>query len=384
MRIFLTIFMLGWWISADAQIASEGIEDFCSHDHASTIAHLIPQESGESTSSLVGCPYSSLEEYNQLTPAELYQALLDADDPFDCVYRVMVSYNTTESPALFSDEKVQFIALRAQNIFVEFDGNYDNGSLALMTYLGLAVQFSADFSTQISYSSPTWDLIEQAMMAYANNPSDFLDSEIGLFTTAHFINASARDSLNSVVEIIQIAGSLLDDIASDGYSDLDNIYPYYFCYYYLLDIYFRYAPLNEAFLSELSNQPDLITSLRHVAINTELNQEAYVHFDDLSNFSVIGLINMVEHEPVQPAIIDALNAVNDAYDSSRPQWLNSALELAEYDENFEHTRETIIEDLRQRTLPNTYSFNEGRFIIETPLSFDEAQALYQGAQEVRA
>ncbi len=384
MKKILTLIILGWWFSAHAQIASEEIEDFCIHENTSNLDQLIPKESGESVSSLVGCTFSTLEEFNQFAPFELYQVLVDIEDPFDCLYRVLVSFNTTESPALFSESNVQFIANQAQQIFIEFDGTHDNGSLSLMTYLGLAVQFSADFPSRISYSSQTWDTIEETLLAYANNSSELLDSEVGLFTTAHFINACSRDSLNSSVEIMQIAGSLLDDIATDGYDNLNNIYPYYFCYYYLLDIYFRYAPLNEAFLTELSNQPDLINSLRDVAINTNLKSNTYTHFDDLSNFSVTGLINMIEHDPVQAAIIAALNDVNDTYESFSPQWLSSALELAEHDENFEHTSESIIQDLRQRTLPNSYSFDQGTFIIETPLSYDEAQALYQGAQEVRA
>ena len=368
---------------AYAQQANEEIEHFCCQG-GDCIEEFIPLDPPGGVSNNVSCAISSATAYAQLSPPQMFDALLAAHEPQFCVYRILVSFNTIESPIVFSDEHVRTVALLAQPYFSSFNGVNDNGSLAMMTYLGLAVQFSADFPSMISFSPQTWEAIENSVMKYLVNPVNKIESEVALFTTSHFLNATARDSLNSKVEIIQFAGGLLDDLAADGYSDLEEIYPYYFCYYYLLDIYFRYGPLNQEFLVELENHTDVITSLEEVATNTNLTAETFSFFGDLSNFSVVGLANMINHEAIEPNIIDALNEVNDTYESFSPQWLTAAFQLAERDETFEHTTESLTSELRTRTLPNTHVFDEGRFIMETPLSYEEAQALYEASLEVRA
>lgn len=368
---------------AYAQQGGEEIEHFCGQG-SECIEEFIPLDPPGGISNNVSCAISSAAAYALLSPSQMFDALLASHEPQFCVYRILVSFNTIESPAVFSNEHVRTVALLSEPYFASFDGVNDNGSLALMTYLGLAVQFSADFSNLISFSPQTWDAIEHSVMQYYNNPVNKVQSEIALFTTSHFLNATARDSLNSQVEIIEFAGDLLDDLAADGYSDLEELYPYYFCYYYLLDIYFRYAPLNQEFLVELENHTEVITSLEDVATNTNLNIETFSLFSDLSNFSVIGLANMINHEPVEPFVIASLNEVNEAYESFSPQWLTAAFQLAERDETFEHTIESLTSELRTRTLPNTHIFDEGRFIMETSLSYEEAQALYEASREVRA
>jgi hypothetical protein len=379
----LLAFMLLQFAYAYAQEANEEIEHFCSN-HCDSIEEFVPLDPPGGISNNINCGLSSASDYAQLSPSRLFDALLASHEPQACVYRLLVSFNTVESPKIFSNERVRTVALLSEVYFSTFDGINDNGSLALMTYLGLAVQFSADFSHIISFAPDTWDAIEQSLLVYHNNPIDKIQSETALFTTSHFLNASARDSLNSEVEIITFVGNLLDDLAADGYSDLDDIYPYYFCYYYLLDIYFRYAPLNQNFLSELENHTTVIASLEEVATNTNLNTETFSHFDDLSNFSVTGLVNMINHEPVETYVIEALNEVNNTYESFSPQWLTAAFQLAEHDENFEYSFESLTAELRTITLPNTHTFDEGRFIIETSLSYEEALALYEASQEVRA
>ncbi len=378
--IALVLFQLSYAI---AQQPNEEIEDFCSHD-SNQVEEFIPLDPPGGISNNVNCAISSVAAYAQLSPSRMFDVLLAAHEPQACVYRVLVSFNTVVSPQVFTNEHVRTVALLSEPYFQSFNGVDDNGSLALMTYLGLAVQFSADFSNFISFTPETWSAIEQSMLVYHNNPINKIQSELALFTTSHFLNASARDSLNSKVEIIEFVGDLLDDLATDGYNEFEDVYPYYFCYYYLLDIYFRYAPLNPEFLDEIVNHTDVITSIEEVAINTNLNTETYTHFDDLSNFSVISLVSMINHEPVESYVIDALNEVNNTYESFSPQWLTAAFQLAEHDDTFEHTSESLTTELRALTLPNTHIFDEGRFQIETSLSYEEAQALYEASLEVRA
>ena len=365
-----------------AQHSNEEIEHFCS-SHTDFV-EFAPLDPPGGISNNVNCAISNVSIYALLSPAQMFDALLASHEPQSCVYRVLVSFNTTESPKVFTSEHVRTISLLAQPYFEEFNGVDDNGTLALMTYLGLAVQFSADFSNFISYSTDAWDALESTMLTYHNNPVNKLQSVTALYTTSHFLNASARDSLNSNVEIIDFARTLLDDLSEDGYSDLENLYPYYFCYYYLLDIYFRYAPLNQDFLDQLVNHTDLITSLENVGSNLNLNADTYVHFDDLSLFSITGLGNMVEHEPIEDYVIDALNGVNQSYEPFSPQWLTAAFELSEHDETFEFTTDELAEELREITLPNTHIFDGGKFVIETSLPFAEAQVLYEASLEVRA
>ena len=51
---------------------------------------------------------------------------------------------------------------------------------------------------------------------------------------------------------------------------------------------------------------------------------------------------------------------------------------------FDMTEEEIIANLTQLVLPNDYHFDDGKFIISTPLSFEESKALFDASEEVRA
>ena len=378
--LIFTISVYSLW----AQPTDELVEDFCSNSIDCGHFILEPSEDPNQISFLTSCPVSSIEDYALLSSLELFDILIDSIDAYSCVYRNLVSYSTIYSPLVFSDDHVGDVALLAKGYFSTFDGINDNGSYALMVYLGLAVQFSGDFSQDIHYSAGTWLKVKDAILAYANNTATQSETPIALYTTASFLSAAARDSLNSEPVIIEYVGNMLDRMANDSYVQLDNIYPYYFCYYFLLDIYFRYAPLNQAFVDELSAQLDVIESLKEVAINKNLNAKTFVYFGDLSSFSVTGLTNMVDYHSIQPQVIDALQEVSTTYDEYSPQWLTSAFALAEHDDTYQYDVEDLTAGLRALVLPNTFVFDEGKFIIETALDYEQSLSLYEASQQVKA
>ena len=83
---------------------------------------------------------------------------------------------------------------------------------------------------------------------------------------------------------------------------------------------------------------------------------------------------------VGPALVD----ITEAYPPYSVNWTSAAIGLVQNDLPFNMSEEEIIANLTQLVLPNDYHFDDGKFIISTPLSYEESKALYDASEEVRA
>ncbi len=330
------------------------------------------------------CGVDDMAGFAALDASELYNHIVSVDDPLYCINRIIYTYHTDYSKIIFDDAKVRYIADVSLTLINNYDGINDNGTLGLFIYLSIAGLQGTFYPDDVNLSPQTWASIKTACKALANNPNVGSETENSYYTLAHMFFAASFEDIAADEDIIALAKTMLDDIANDSYIGQTNLYPYYYCYYYIFDLFFRYPTERSPYLDEIVMQKDIITSLGEVAINTSLNPDTFEFFGDLSNLSVVAISRHAPHESLQDVVVPALNKVADTYDEFSSNWFVAANSLIRNDLGFDRTEEELRSELETITFPNNFHFEDGKFQIATSLDYSEAIALYQSALEVRA
>jgi len=330
----------------------------------------------------MSCQYTQITEYAALTKTQLFNYLISEDDPFNCVYRNLFDFNTAESPLLFTNAKVNYIAQTGLSYASNYNGQDNNGLYGIMAYLSIASQMSTFHN--LNYTAGTWSRIKNLSIAFMNNPQSRSESSVSLRINAEMYNTVAATQLNGMANLVPHTKALLNNLADDTYINVTNQYDYYYCYYFLLDVYLRSATMNSTHADHISTDADFIYALRDVAINMNLNDDSYQYFDDIGYFSVQNLARYASYPALANTVGPALLDVTDVYDEYSVLWTTAAIGMVQNDLPFPIDEEEIIDNLEMSLLPNEFVFDEGKFIISTPLSFEESKSLYEGAQQVRA
>jgi len=179
---------------------------------------------------------------------------------------------------------------------------------------------------------------------------------------------------------------MLQRLAENSFlgSQLEDLYPYYYCYYYIIDLYHRYPQVETEFIEALLAEEGTILALGDVAINLELDENTYTHFDDLSLTSVNSLSRYAPHEALREEVEPSLNDITNTYPDDDARWVTAALSIVQNDMPFVFTEEEILSSIASNVLPHTYILDDGRMIVNTALNFDEVMALHQSAKEVES
>lgn len=371
-----------------SSIYTQAIPNFSSHvcsrvTHIEdSMPHPASRETDNSNRRAASCPYNSAQDYATLTRPELLSYLVSEADPFECVYRQLFDFNTSSSPTVFTNAKVNYIALYGLSYANSYNGVDNNGLHGIISYLSIASQMSTYHGQ--TYTATTWNRIKTLAKAIINNPNSLSESNLSLRIIAEMYNTMAAAEVNDMAELIPFTKILLDNLANDSYTQVNSLYDYYYCYYFILDVYFRFAPNNSLHIDNVVSYPGLIQSLGNVATNMNLNDDVYQYFDDISSFSVNSLARYAAWPDLATSVSPELEGITDAYPEYSVHWTTAAIALVTNDLPFYLEEEDILSNLEAAILPNNFEFDEGKFIISTPLAFEESKSLYEGAQQVKA
>lgn len=358
--------------------------DLCSRSALHVPAFTQPELSSSSRRVPTPCPKPNISDFAVLSAQELFDYLISVEDPYTCVNRVIYGFHSDHSPLVFDKAKVQFIAEQTSLLVASFDGINDNGVHAAYIYLSIAGLQATFHASDIPFDATTWNAIQQACVAFVSNEDISLDHETSLYTMGHMFFAASFDSVGIDSLILDKGKQLLDDIAADGYLGQTDYYPYYYCLYYLLDVYFRYPTDILDFIHLTADQEEVITSLKNVATNLNINANTFTFFEDLSNFSVTAITRYAPHDTMQSVVEPALLEIADTYPEDDYRWVESALALVQNDMDFHLTEEEILGSLQSVLFPYEFEFEDGNIKVLTPLEYEEVLPLYQAATEVRA
>lgn len=361
-----------------------GVQDVFAHaSEPDTIIIDEPIVEPSLNAAAVTCDLNDITEFAALTKEELYDAIIAIDNPRACINPILFGFHPTNSPIIFSDEKVNYIANRTKFLAASFNGEDNNGAFGAFVYLSIAGNFGKFYSDRVPLSEVTWGNMEIACANLAKNQNLSL-SDNSLYTIAHMLFTASFEDIGAHPDIMTFAKDMLDGLANDNYVSIDYLYPYYYCYYYLLDVYLRYPYERALFLEALAGKKDIIESLGNVGTNLNLNDDTFQFFDDLSYHSVSSLTRFAPETVLQDVMEPALNAITEVYPPSDSRWVESALSLVRNGMEFPLNEDEIIDELRSNLFPNQYSFEDGTIQIETPLSYDQCLSLYQAMKQVKS
>lgn len=382
--IFLVLISLSFSAPNIAQDHPHDISDICCRINGPDSARPNPSEETILSGGASACTYSSIDQFAALSLNELIDYLIQEFSPLSCIYTTLFSFHNEYSSVVFSEANVKYVADTAIPLASTYNGESDNGIYSLMTFLNIAAQMALYYSDDIAYSENTWNSIRSACSILSVNPNINNSSNISIRVTAELIGTASARQVNDDLNVMAFAGDMLENINSATYNSSVDIYLYYYAYYYLLDVYFRFAPQNDVYISNLNIEPSIISKLSALSINTDINTDTYQYFGQLSTLSIDALSNHSGNTQIDEEINNALLAVTEAYPPYTSNWVKASLEVIDRDVPFELEKEEIIQNIMDDILPYTYSFDDGKFLVTTPLSYSEALSLYEAAQQVKA
>jgi len=380
-----SLVLFGLLVLMKFQLSAQHSGHVCSRSVVETFPFPTPEiPVNQQNQRAVSCTYTDISQFAQLSTTSLYNYLIGEQNAYTCIYRIISGFHTVHTSQLFTNAKVNYIAANTLNRASSYDGSTDNGIYPLITFLGVAAQMQRYYPDEVTYSQTTWANIRQVCQALAINNNVRSETNLSFSILAELLTVSAHEEVNYLPPIVNLVSDLLQDLSNNSYVGMSDFYPYYYSYYFLLDIYLRYAPDNQLFIDELVRQPHLIHNLSDVATNLSLNNDTYLYFDDLSRFSVEAITRQAPYPELMTYVHPALDAVIDTYDEYSHKWSISAIALIENGIPFHITEEELLANLESQHFGNEYYFEDGHFIISTPLSYQEAAGLYQSALAVRA
>lgn len=368
----------------NGQRPSHQVDHICSRVAADESIVFVPEEdvSEAVNGRQVSCQFGNHADFAALNKFELFNFLRNESNPEDCIYRILFDYNSIHTQDIFTSDKIIHVATNAIALANQYNGSSNNGLYGVITYLSLASQMSIYFD--INYSNTAWNRMRNLTKAMVANNKTLNETSLSLRINAELFNAIAAPQLSGTPDFIPFVRTHLINLANDTYEEVDNIYDYYYCYYFLLDVYLRFAPNNSAHINTLVSNSDMLVRLKNSAINMNLNEDTYQHFDDISRFTVKALSRYAPNAILASTIEPALTEITEAYPENSIHWITAAIGLVENDLPFSQTEEEIVGNLISAVLPNDHVFDDGKFIISTPLSYEESKELYEASREVRA
>lgn len=333
------------------------------------------------------CPSISIRDFANFSLNELIDYLIKERNPYNCYYFTLFGYNTEYTKHVFTDDNVKYIADSSIPLVSTFDGQNDNGLYSLISFLSLAVQHAQYKPSEIVYKSSTWASLRNMASILSSNSNVLLESDLSILVISQLMNIASSVHISSDPNVINLVSQLLVNLGNDSFENIDadiNLYNYYFSYYYVLDLYLRYAPDNDDFIDAVAAEPSLLYSLGTVATNRNLNNDTYAYFGQLSSLSVQALSRLAKFPRLVNIVGPALEDVTQTFPEYSTNWVTASLTLVEYNVSDPNKAEEIVNNLRGLKFPNHYSFDDGKFLISTPMPYQAAYSLYQAAQEVKA
>lgn len=323
----------------------------------------------------------NVETWSLYGSAELVNQLAVITD-YECL-RPMWSFDTDNSIGLYDSQKVDAVANEIQNLSSGYDGTLSSGVYGMLIYLQTAA-YHDFFESSYSLSSSNKLNIKNACVALAASPNIRLMTDENLKVVSILLKVSDADTIRQEEEIIALLNFLMfDAVQTDSWKTLPDYQQYLETVNSIFFLMFR-GESEQAFLDAIVENSDFFERLAEMTIDPEL-----MNHDELSLLSsnaVLEYTRLMKHFPetIQPGLIDIINT----YERLSQEWVMAMDALNTYGDCTATTQcedqDQIEEELYDLLFPNTFNFDDGKLVVNTPLDEAEVQQLYHAAKEVQA
>jgi hypothetical protein len=333
---------------------------------------------------------STMAAWSAYNGNALVQQLKSATD-YDSCLRSLFSFDNTYGPSLFSNSNIDAVAREMYAISISHNGTLSSGMLGLTTYLHAAtyhdffqasVTLDANAKTQYGYAvesfannSHLWDLTSDAL-AILDEYMILCDYE-GVRHKPFAINV-----MKSAIRKLTIDDNWLTIV-----NDNQLMQKYVTAYNRMFFLLFRgIQPIDVQFESALNNDTAFFGLLSNLAKDIQIKNNTTLVL--LTDNAVGEMARMMTSTVLKPKVEPHLASIANGLSRLTPNWyriikaINEGGNCSSYNlcENMTNVRTEIDNML----FPNTFTFDDGKLTVKTPLSYNTVLPLYYASKQVQS
>ncbi len=283
---------------------------------------------------------------------------------------------------IFTDRNMQSAFKAIERLAPSYDGTNSTGMLQLWTFARDGYWYHEQNSTRLGspFNEATHRAHIAASAAFAASDHFFsLNDSEAAETLAFYLQVADREGVRQHhLETIKL---ILLEIPSKGKGKADDTKRRFVISFLLLLLNRGLDLKDQGFIDALSRDPEIVDAL------LQATRYDFVYENPFTPAEVLGALGRLSQLPsLEEATIAALTSVV----IERERFSSSFLLAAELLEDridctsLNICSDTLKRELHTRLFPNTYSFDDGLLVFETPLNIEVVQSLYRATKEVEA
>ncbi|MCD8406081.1 collagenase [Tenacibaculum dicentrarchi] len=294
--------------------------------------------------------------------------------------------------SLFSSTNIKAVADAVYNMSASYDGTESSGMLGLVTYLHCA-SYHEFFQTEVTLNTEAKSAYKLAVKYLSTNARLWDTTEYGLGVLDEFLIMCDYDGLRDKDFVLDVIKTAIRNLTEkDNWravvNDQQMLTKYITAYNRIFFLMFRgMQPVDVAYEASLNNDPEFLQLLSNLATDKELRTEN----DDLALMvnNAIGEMTRtadssdVLKDQTEPFIAE----IAQSYERLTPNWyksiksINESGNCAKY--NLCVNMDDITAEVEAMLFPNTFTFDDGRLKVRTPLDYKTVQELYYASKQVQ-
>ncbi len=338
---------------------------------------------------LANCP-GTMATWASYSGSALVQQLKAATD-YDGCLRTLFSFDASYGPSLFSNANVAIVAQEMYSISISHDGTLNSGMLGLATYLH-AASYHDFFQTSVNFDANSTQKYNNAVESFANNAHLWDVTENALLILDEYLIMCDATGLRHKPAIINVVKTAMKNLTVlDNWKTIVNddalMQKYVTAYNRMFFLMFRgIQPVDPLFESALNTDSEFISLMSKLATDSELKTNNTLEL--IPNNSIGEMVRMMTSSVLKPKVEPYLADIVKTLPRLTPNWyriikaINESGNCSAYSlcENID----AIKSEIDNMLFPNTFTFDDGKLVVKTPLSYETVLPLYYASKQVQA
>ncbi|CAM1365764.1 conserved exported hypothetical protein [Tenacibaculum litopenaei] len=324
--------------------------------------------------------------WSRLSPSGLVRELKSVYDYQKC-FSAWYQYHSTYTPRIFSNVNVAAVAREMYNISIASNGTYNSGMYGLVAYLHAAIYHEFYQSTvSLDTNSKYW--IRTASESFSQNAHLLDHSKAALDILDEYLIILDYDGLRHRPRIISLMKNIMRRlVVSKSWKTINDsslLRSYARAYNRVFFAYFR-GNQDSDFKNAINGDRDFFNLLYQIGTDQELKNNATLGF--MSGNAVLELTRMANDSNLLDDVEPLAAQIAKQHPRLSVAWLRCVEAINKYgDCNRYNLCENVAQlktELENFLFPNSYTFDDDKMRIKTPLAENEVQELYHAAKQVQ-
>jgi len=332
----------------------------------------------------------SFSEWSYYSGSSLVEKLKNVTD-YDAQLRSLFDFNESEGERLFTSSNIEAVARAMYNISISHDGTINSGMLGLVSYLHAANYHSFFAKTIVKFDAEASYWYELACISFSKNQNLFVLSDDALKIFDEYMTMLDRDEIRSLPEVISLVKKIMRNLVLTKnwkqISDQDVLHSYSVMANRVFTILFQCVEYKDpVFIQAAKYDSELFSLQFDIAVDPEIKADNKLNFMQAN--AVGELARAASINELLPQVENHLVAIARFFDEMHVNWLRAVEAINKYSDCSKYNLCYDLVDLRDKLIkklfPHTWSFEDGKMLIKTPLSYEHVEPLYYAAKQVQA